>query len=155
MPRPQIPVIDRFDDDYYFLSNYYPSQILGKDDNIVYPTVEHYFQAHKTTNLDDRQKMANAKSPGLVKRAGRAIDLRPDWEKVKVGIMEEALTLKFHIPELKDQLLATGNARLIEGNTWHDNFWGNCTCPKCKMTIGENRLGVLLQKVRNKVKKES
>lgn len=154
MPKEQTPIIDSFDGNNSFLSNFYNSPIVGADDNIVYPTVEHYFQAHKVMDLADRQRIANARTPGMAKRAGRAVDLRPDWEKVKVGIMEEALTLKFHIPELKNQLLATGNARLIEGNTWHDNFWGNCNCPKCKMTIGENRLGVLLQKVRNKVKKE-
>lgn len=148
MPRPQIPVIDRFDDDYFFLSNYYPSQILGKDDNIIYPTVEHYFQAHKTTNLNDRQKMANARTPGMVKRAGRAIDLRPDWEKIKVDVMYEALTLKFQNPELKAKLVATKPARLIEGNTWHDNYWGDCHCPECKNKIGQNKLGILLQKVR-------
>jgi predicted NAD-dependent protein-ADP-ribosyltransferase YbiA (DUF1768 family) len=28
-------------------------------------------------------------------------------------------------------LLATGDRDLIEGNTWHDNFWGVCSCPKC------------------------
>lgn len=92
--------------------------------------------------------MANAKTPGMVKRAGRAIDLRPDWEKIKVDVMYDALQLKFQDPELRAKLIATKPARLIEGNTWHDNYWGDCHCEQCKNKIGQNKLGILLQKVR-------
>lgn len=141
-------MIDSFDGDYFFLSNFYPSPIVGKDDGISYPTVEHYFQAHKVMDLEEREKIAGARTPGLAKRAGRAVELRPDWEKVKIGIMWDALKLKFADPELKAKLLSTGNTELIEGNTWHDNYWGNCHCPKCINKVGYNQLGGLLCVVR-------
>ena len=146
--------IDSFQGDFEFLSNFYPSPIVGKDDEILYPTVEHYFQAHKTLNLEERQRIANASSPGLAKRAGRAVNLRKDWEKVKVNIMSEALELKFEDEELKQKLIATGDAKLVEGNRWHDNYWGNCSCPKCKNIVGMNKLGVLLKVIRTKKQKE-
>ena len=142
--------ISSFEGDYFFLSNFYPSPIVGKDDGIEYPTVEHYFQAHKTTNMEDRIKIAGAKTPGMAKRAGRAIDLRPDWEKIKVGVMFDALSEKFKNPDLQTKLIATGNKRLIEGNFWHDNFWGACRCEKCAGKTKRNQLGSLLIKVRQK-----
>lgn len=105
-------------------------------------------------NLSERARIAAASTPGLAKRAGRAVELRKDWEKVKVDIMRDAVELKFAIPELREKLLATGDANFIEGNTWHDNFWGKCTCPKCKNLASGNRLGVLLRQTRNKIQKE-
>lgn len=33
--------------------------------------------------------------------------------------------------------------------SWHDNFWGNCTCVKCENIEGQNWLGKLLMKVRD------
>lgn len=39
-------MIDRFRGKYWFLSNFYESPI--EEENIVYPTLEHYFQAQKT-----------------------------------------------------------------------------------------------------------
>ena len=56
--------------------------------------------------------------------------------------MLELLHLKFRHPVLKDQLLATGDVELIEGNDWGDEFWGVC-CGK-----GSNNLGKLLMLVR-------
>ena len=143
----QRPVIDNFDGVNEFLSNFFPSEIVGED-GITYPTVEHYFQAHKVFNLEDREKIAGAITPGMAKKAGRAVDLRPDWEKVKINIMWDALKLKFKDPNLKQKLLNTKDAKLIEGNTWHDNFWGDCRCEKCQHKVGRNQLGTLLMVVR-------
>jgi predicted NAD-dependent protein-ADP-ribosyltransferase YbiA (DUF1768 family) len=66
--------------------------------------------------------------------------------------MLQGLRLKFAIPELAEKLLATGDAELIEGTTWHDNTWGNCSCPQCENIPGENRLGKLLMQVREEIK---
>lgn len=37
---------------------------------------------------------------------------------------------------------------IVEGNYWHDNYWGNCTCDKCKNIEGQNKLGKILMKIR-------
>ena len=63
---------------------------------------------------------------GAAKRVGRMLPLRPDWEEVKVRVMETVLRTKFHDPDLRARLLATGEADLVEGNHWGDKFWGVC-----------------------------
>ena len=66
--------------------------------------------------------------------------------------MKFGLTEKFRIPELREKLLATGNEELVEGNTWHDNIWGNCSCDCCKKIEGQNKLGKLLMQVREEIR---
>lgn len=63
--------------------------------------------------------------------------------------MEEILRMKFtQNTKLRKRLLATRNERLVEGNTWHDNFWGECYCPHCENKVGLNHLGKLLMEIR-------
>ena len=66
--------------------------------------------------------------------------------------MYEILVEKFTIPELKEKLLATGDEYLEEGNYWHDNYWGNCHCEKCADITGQNKLGILLMKIREDIR---
>lgn len=135
-------------------SNFLPfDEPLVDEDGIEYRTVENYFQAMKTTDKELRKKIA-ALSPGEAKKAGRKLELRSDWEKIKEDIMLFALRWKFR-PGTKwaQKLLATGKEEIIEYNTWHDNYWGCCTCTTCKGT-GQNRLGFLLMKVRADLKKQ-
>lgn len=138
-------MINRFIDEYEFLSNFYPSPIYD-DDGREYPTVEHYFQAMKTFNLQKRELIRLAESPGKAKRIGRLVQLREDWEDRKLDIMEKALIQKFQIPELREKLLATGVEELVEGNFWNDTYWGVCK------ENGENHLGKLLMSIREKIR---
>lgn len=83
-------------------------------------------------------------------------DLRPDWFDVNIRIMTEHVWRKFtDHPDLAQALLDSADATLIEGNTWHDNFWGNCTCqnedgkhPEC-LEPGRNALGEILMAIRH------
>lgn len=136
-------MINSFDKEYYFLSNFYPSKITFE--GIEYKTVEHAFQAAKTTDNFERYTIAMMPTPGRAKQMGRSISLRPDWEEVKEGVMETCLREKFAIPELREKLLATGDEELIEGNTWNDRFWGVCNGE------GKNKLGKLLMKIRKEL----
>ena len=70
--------------------------------------------------------------------------------QVKDKVMLNFLRIKFMNAELRDKLLETGDSVLIEGNTWHDNYWGNCSCAKCKDIEGKNMLGRLLMQVRER-----
>ena len=85
--------IDEFDGKFAFLSNFFPSPI--KSEGIVYPTVEHFFQAQKANTLSEKMAIAAAETPGRAKRLGRLVSLRPDWEEVKVDVMRSGLELKF------------------------------------------------------------
>ena len=145
-------MIVTFEGENAFLSNFEesPFEVAG----IKYPTVEHWFQAWKTTDLEIHKAIAAAPTPGKAKRMGRKVDLRPDWEQIKIEVMRAGLRYKFENPELRAKLLATGNEPLMEGNTWHDNTWGNCFCPKCIGIHGQNLLGALLMETREKIRVE-
>lgn len=66
--------------------------------------------------------------------------------------MYDILKTKFSDDDLKARLLLTGDKKLIEGNTWHDNFWGDCTCKKCETVERKNTLGKLLMKLRDELR---
>ena len=65
--------------------------------------------------------------------------------------MREVVICKFmQNPDLMKKLLATGDAKLVEGNTWHDNYWGICRCgSRDKCGTGSNMLGKILMQVRD------
>ena len=140
MKENNVKIIDSFHGEYAFLSNYYDSPIFY--DGILYPTVEHAFQAAKTTVFIQRIIIANKKTPGQAKCAGRKVTLRDNWDDIKLYIMKELIILKFTNPKLKSALLNTKDAELIERNTWNDTYWGICN------GIGENHLGKILMEVR-------
>ena len=119
-------------------------------DNVVYTTNEHFFQAMKSLNPKERQAIVLAPTPGKAKYLGRKVSLRKDWEDIKEEVMLTGLRHKFSNPELRKKLLATGNEELIEGTTWHDNYWGICDCEACGGQ-GKNRLGKLLMQVREEL----
>lgn len=73
--------------------------------------------------------------------------LRPDWEEVKDEVMLQALRMKFsQNPEIAKELLATGDAILIE-NTRNDDYWADGGDGS-----GKNKLGLLLMQVREELK---
>ena len=141
--------IDAFEGEYRFLSNFYPSPVLWQE--VLYPTVEHAYQAAKTLNLEDREWIRTALTPAMAKKrgsakgvGGRKIELREDWEPFgKVLVMKRLVWRKFsENTALAQQLIDTGDAELIEGNWWGDTFWGVC------QGYGENMLGQILMQVR-------
>jgi N-glycosidase YbiA len=133
--------IREFKGEYRFLSNFWACAI--GHDGIQYPTVEHAFQAAKTLNFHERWNISRLETPGEAKRAGRKAQIRPDWEQVKVGIMQELVLQKFARHEgLRRRLLDTDDALLLEGNTWGDTFWGVVEGE------GHNELGKILMEVR-------
>lgn len=139
-------MINEFKGPYRFLSNFYPSIIVYC--NISYPTVEHFFQAMKTTDGVARKRIAAYRYPGQAKKAGRGLVLRPDWEDIKIKVMAYGLRQKFEGTPLGIELVKTYPHALIEGNYWHDNYWGDCLCAKCSSGAGENLLGKILQCLR-------
>lgn len=132
-------MIGQFTGEYRFLSNFHegadPVPWLGYDCR----TAEHAYQASKAARDVDREMIALASTAGQAKRAGRNIELRNDWESIKLDVMRHVLAVKFPLGgELSAGLLATGDQLLVEGNTWNDRFWGVCKGQ------GRNWLGHLL-----------
>lgn len=121
--------------------------------------VEGEYQAYAKTTDEDERKVILFMPEGMrrppfgpygAKHVGRNVTLRPDFVEVRVPVMAFFVQRKFteHIV-CRDYLLATGSACLVEGNTWHDNFWGDCRCGKgaCRAP-GMNALGIILMTVR-------
>lgn len=140
-----------FKGDHHFLSNFYPCPVRWEQ--IDYPSSEHAFNAGKSIDMGVRLWIAAAPTPREAKRRGHSIRLRPDWDKrVRYLVMAEVLAAKFRNPELARKLRATGDAPLIEGNTWCDNVWGLCMCgrPACDVDVRHtNWLGRLLMYLRD------
>jgi ribA/ribD-fused uncharacterized protein len=151
----------------FLYSNFFPVEITvtlliptesGAMESVTetYDSVEHAFQAAKTYSAEERQAF---RRPGLkaweAKQMGRVVTLRKNWESSKVAMMARLLEIKFEKPELRQQLLATAPKMLMEGNYWHDNFWGTCFCPRsskgCQGSMGANNLGKLLMNLRTSI----
>lgn len=136
--------IKSFTDNYAFLSNFYPSPFIWN--GFSFPTNEHFYQALKCKTFEQFWYIRRASTPGKAKRYGQKCNLREDWEDVKLDVMWLGLTLKFsQNQDLKSQLIGTGDAILIEGNTWGDRYWGQCE------GIGNNHLGIMLMSLRRQL----
>lgn len=148
--------IDRFQGRWRPLSNFWRER-NGR-------TNENYFQAAKTQDPDARRIILNEHEPKEAKRLAskvgmlelssrlrREIRLRDDWDDICDDVMMWSLRRKFEDPELREILLSTGDAELVEGNTWHDNRWGVCFCSSCPGQ-GENRLGRALMALRDELR---
>ena len=133
--------IERFINEFDFLSNFHFSSVVYE--GVKWPTSEHAYQAMKTLDMNQRLNILEIYMPGDVKRYGRTVTMRADWDDIKLGIMEEIVRCKFRQhPELEEKLLCTGDIHIEEGNTWHDTYWGVCD------GVGQNHLGKILMKVR-------
>lgn len=140
----------RVNDPYGFFSNFAPYPIQLKDK--IWPTTEHYFQAQKFAGTEHEEIIRQEPSPMQAANMGRerSRPLRKDWEKVKDDIMYTALHAKFtQHPDLHAELLATGDAELIE-HTRNDRYWGDGGDGS-----GRNMLGKLLMKLRAELREEA
>lgn len=134
-------IIDKFEGNYHFLSNFYNAPITYE--NITYKNNEAAFQAQKELS---RSIEFEHLPPNKAKSLGRRVNLRKDWNEIKIQVMYELVLAKFtQNTNLQDKLIETDNAKLIEGNWWNDTFWGVCNGK------GRNELGTILEKVRSEL----
>jgi ribA/ribD-fused uncharacterized protein len=128
-----------------FLSNFHPAPVTL--DGEMYPTVEHAFVASRTTDPALRERIRQAPTPADAKRIGREVGLRRT--ATDLDTMRDLINQKFTSdPDLRRQLLATGDEDLIEHNTWGDRYWGMVG------GTGENHLGRILMETRARLKQE-
>ncbi len=138
-------IIDSFKGEHRWLSNFWIH------DRVRDLSVEHHYQAAKTVSFDDWQLVMSSATPAdakkcfkSVEKGGYGLTVRPDWEDVRLALMEQFTREKYATNnELRQKLLDTRGTFLIEGNTWGDTFWGVCD------GVGENNLGKILMKVRD------
>lgn len=138
-----------------FLSNFWPCRVtLG---GVTYPSTENAYVAAKIgavpplvgspqTDLEYAAIKLTICKSGDAKHIGKRFPMVPGWDNKKLDIMRDLLRQKFSREPLRGMLLGTGNATLIEGNTWGDVFWGVCN------GRGENHLGRLLMETRDELR---
>lgn len=143
--------INSFRGQYAFLSNFWMCPVKFGD--LLFPSAEHAYQAAKSDSYVIRESFVHLATPADAKRKGRQVTLAPFWDQNWAdSVMTTVVTDKFtRNQDLLAKLLATGDAELIEGNTWHDNYWGSCTCSRCG-NRGKNTLGKILMSVRDTAK---
>jgi ribA/ribD-fused uncharacterized protein len=127
-----------------YLSNFWSVPIVYE--GLTYQNAESAFQASKCINLEARNWFVNT-PPQLAKAKGRLVEIRPDWNEVRLQVMWNVLQAKFaQHPDLAAKLVATGDQEIVEGNTWNDKFWGVCNGE------GMNHLGIMLMAIREECK---
>jgi len=132
----------------------WPSNFFVEPDGT---TVEHEFQAEKHRGHPWRVvTIMRARTPGQAKKLGRRWKLnryqQMEWDNRKLGEMRRLVGDKADDhPEIAFALVCTADELLVEKNTWHDNYWGDCTCLRC-FRVGENHLGEIWMDLRDRLR---
>ena len=127
---------------------------------VQYHTTEQYMMASKARLFGDDDalnKIMSAATPSEYKKMGRKVKGFDSalWDEKKGNIVVEGNKAKFaQNVELKEYLLSTGNAILVEASPY-DTIWGIGMDKKTAMNSsvedwrGENLLGCALMEVRD------
>ena len=103
----------------------------------------------KTLDPDQQKEINLVKKANDARLLGQKVTLRPDFNEVKDQLMKTCLLAKFrHHPDLKLQLLDTGDNELIEDSKV-DAYWGIGEDGN-----GQNKLGKLLMEIRSELRNE-
>lgn len=121
----------------------------------TFATSEHAYQAGKARKPQVREWVLSAPSPALVAMAAHGLyywDIAPGWSRTKFDRMRGVLLAKFTQHEdLRDLLLSTGDARLVESATVDNEvnrLWGEVNGQ------GRNMLGTLLMETRDLLRRQ-
>jgi len=121
----------------------------------VFATAEHAYQAGKARKKQVRDWILGAPTPGLVAMAAHGLytwDIVPDWSRIKYDRMRAVLRAKFtQHADLRDVLLSTGDARLVEAGTVVNSV--NCTWGEVNGK-GKNMLGIMLMELRQEFREK-
>lgn len=135
-------------------SNLYRREIEFEGE--AYATSEHAYQAGKARKPEVKAWLMAAPSPALLAMAAHGLyywDIAPGWSRTKFDRMRGVLRAKFtQHADLRELLLATGSARLIETATVDNEvnrLWGEVNGQ------GRNMLGELLMELREALRLES
>jgi ribA/ribD-fused uncharacterized protein len=136
-------------DNHAFMSNFYlvPGGVTLH--GTTAPSSEHHYAAAKTMDPVWRDAVLACDTPGRAMRLGKKAPERPDWAEIRIPTMARVIAAKFSVTEMAEQLIATGDALLVEGN-WHgDTFFGVDARPGKSLGQGHNWLGTLLMAQRD------
>lgn len=104
-----------------------------------YPTVEHAFQASKTSDQNLKRKISEA-SIRDARKIGRNCNIIPGWDLIKENVMEIILREKFKNPLLGERLARIGTGNIVMNG--YDKYWGVIDGE------GDNIIGKILMRIR-------
>lgn len=158
-PPPNVGLIDQFTwKDAGRTVHGWPSNFCIEPDGT---NVEAEFQLEKIASAGKLNPFTRKRllrefyaNPGAAKQYGRNTYLtKPEiahWDSIKVDVMRRLVGQKAADHEgFRVWLLSTGDTKLVEGNWWHDQFWGSCQCRQHFYRAGKNWLGVILMQIRD------
>ncbi len=138
--------VREFRGEFRFLSNFWPARVRGPG-NRAYASVEHAYQATKSTDRAIWKQIAALPNGGAAKKCSRTMQVRPDWPDIRIGVMDRLLRQKFAAGGELAALLSAIDGTIEEGNGWGDTFWG----VDLATGEGQNTLGRLLMAIRDEL----
>lgn len=142
-----------FSGEYAYLSNMYPCKFLHN--KILFTSGEQCCQFEKAQFHNDHQsahRILTSNDPFTCKSIGDEVERSPEWNKIQIDRFTTIQRAKFNQhPKLREALVATGEAKLIEATT--GNYWGINGTIHSKSALdeigkGQNQFGKILMQVR-------
>ena len=93
-------MIKEFQGEYRWLSNMYKVPIqttIGDNKIIEWKSTEHMYQAMKCVKPKDQEYIYNLESPYEAKKYARTVEMRKDWDTIKLGAMTHITYLKYSL----------------------------------------------------------
>lgn len=139
-------LIQGFFGQYRFLSNFYPASVIY--DGVEFPSVENAFQASRVrppfrVGFQSCTPSEAKRVVGRFYNTPNSMHPAAQWDALKFDIMTELCFDKFSRPEMKRELLATGEKTLVDKNDWKDTYWGSDV-----VDGGSNNLGHIITNLR-------
>ena len=136
--------INSFKGEYAFLGNRFPYRFVWR--GLTFGSVEAAFQASKCSDEAERKVYTSCSADKAALKGKEQIPYT-GWKEERLGIMESIQQAKFEqTPALMRKLADTGSRILINGNNTQETFWG----VDLYSWQGENQLGKILMKIRDK-----
>lgn len=125
-------------------------------DGKLWQTLEHYYQAQKFTEDNLIYQIYRANLPLQAKNIAdnHKDNIRNNWDTIKQAVTYKALQHKFNQHDALKELLLNTGLRKIYGYSDKDRYWGNNGNDGDVDAGGQNHLGKLIMRLRQKLHEE-
>lgn len=132
-----------FKDEYRWLSNFTTLEYPLYFRNVQFDTTEQLYQACKCKRTE-QFLLFDGLTAAESKMFGKQVEIRSDWDKIRIPVMHRIQMLKYQQPKFKALLRETIGLQIYECNNWNDHFFG------CDYNlVGENHLGKIIMDIRD------
>lgn len=131
-----------FNGEYRWLSNFALLEEPVKVCGIKFYTTEALYQACKCKR-NDQFVLFDGLTAAESKKFGRQVEMRSDWDSLRLSVMFNVNMIKYKQPKFKMLLGQTRGLYIEEKNSWDDTFFGVCD------GVGKNHLGKIIMNIRD------